>query len=113
MLRKGTKAVAKSDLDSMTLKQMLDMQEKLAVAIESKRKEERDDVKRALADMAEKRGFSMDDLFGSKRGKGKPVAVKYVNPDNKAETWTGRGRKPNWLVSALKKSGTKIEQFAI
>ena len=38
-----------------------------------------------------------------------------INPeitDNNEETWTGRGRKPTWLVDALA-SGRKLEDFAI
>ena len=35
-----------------------------------------------------------------------------ANPDDPAQTWTGRGRKPNWLVARLKK-GAKVENFAI
>jgi DNA-binding protein H-NS len=50
-------------------------------------------------------------LFGA-RGRGRPSAAKYVNPDNKSETWTGRGRKPNWLVAKLSK-GAKLADFAI
>jgi DNA-binding protein H-NS len=34
------------------------------------------------------------------------------NPSNGAETWTGRGRKPRWLVAALK-AGKTIEQCRI
>lgn len=113
MLRKGQKAVAKIDLKGMTLKQMLDLQAQLEEAVKEKRAEEKDDIKRALAEMAEKRGFSMEELFGSRRGKGKGSVVKYRNPDNPSETWTGRGRKPNWLVSALRKPNAKLESFSI
>lgn len=112
MVRKGQKAVAKIDLKGMTLKQMLDLQAQLEDFIKEKREEEKGETKRALAELAEKRGFSMDELFGGRKGKGKPVAVKYVNPDNKAETWTGRGRKPNWLTAKLSK-GARLEQFSI
>ena len=41
-----------------------------------------------------------------------PVAPKYRNPENSAETWAGRGLKPRWLAAALK-SGKKLEQFSI
>jgi DNA-binding protein H-NS len=51
------------------------------------------------------------ELFGG-RGRGKGSAAKYANPDNRTETWTGRGRKPNWLVAKLKK-GANIADFAI
>ncbi|WP_430642597.1 H-NS histone family protein [Bradyrhizobium paxllaeri] len=28
--------------------------------------------------------------------------VKYQNPDQPSETWTGRGKEPRWLVAQLK-----------
>ena len=37
-----------------------------------------------------------------KRAKVKPV---YQNPDNSAQTWTGRGRTPQWVAEAEKKHG--------
>src|SRR6202043_2217027 len=40
------------------------------------------------------------------------VLPKFRNPDNKSETWTGRGKKPRWL-SARPKSGKQIEGFRI
>ena len=39
-------------------------------------------------------------------------AAKFRNPKDASQTWTGRGRKPNWLVEALKK-GAKMDTFAI
>jgi DNA-binding protein H-NS len=40
------------------------------------------------------------------------VAPKYRNPDNPAETWTGRGRKPRWVQDALD-AGRSLSDFAI
>jgi len=37
---------------------------------------------------------------------------KYRNPSNDAQTWTGRGRKPRWLIEALA-AGTTIEQCKV
>src|SRR3954454_4457494 len=42
----------------------------------------------------------------SSRGK---VAPKYRNPDNPAETWTGRGRQPRWVQAALAQGRTLAE----
>lgn len=108
----GVKAVARIDLKGMTLKQMMDLEAQLHEAIKQKRTEEKDEIKRAFAEMAEKRGFSIDELFGSRRGKGKTSVAKYRNPENPSETWTGRGRKPNWLVARLGK-GARMEQFEV
>jgi DNA-binding protein H-NS len=41
-----------------------------------------------------------------------PVAPKYRNPENPAETWAGRGLKPRWLTGAIN-GGKKLEDFAI
>jgi DNA-binding protein H-NS len=42
----------------------------------------------------------------------KSVAPKYADPTNPENTWTGRGRKPKWLVTALE-SGRTAEDFAL
>ena len=53
-----------------------------------------------MAELAEKHGFKLQELMGG-RGKGKMTAPKYANPEDPSQTWTGRGRKPNWLVAKL------------
>ena len=40
------------------------------------------------------------------------LSPTHRNPNNPAETWTGRGRKPNWLVAKLSK-GAKMSDFAV
>jgi DNA-binding protein H-NS len=40
------------------------------------------------------------------------VLPKYRNPRNPAETWTGRGKRPRWLMAELR-SGEKLENFLI
>ena len=40
------------------------------------------------------------------------VFPKYQNPAVPTETWSGRGKRPRWLVSALKAGGT-VEDFRI
>lgn len=99
------------NIDKLTLKELIELEAKVQKAISTARDRERAEVKQALAQLAEKRGFSVSELFGG-RGRGKSSAAKYANPDNKAETWTGRGRKPNWLVAKLNK-GAKLADFAI
>jgi DNA-binding protein H-NS len=48
----------------------------------------------------------------SQRRKYPRVLPKYQNPSVPAETWSGRGKRPRWLVSALK-AGGKIEDYVI
>ena len=46
------------------------------------------------------------------KGAKRPVPAKYRNPDNHAETWSGRGRQPRWLAP-LTKSGRELTEFQI
>src|ERR1700745_2702631 len=103
--------MASVNVDKLSLKELLDLEAKGQKAIAGARERGRAEVKHAMAQLAEKRGFSMSELFGG-RGRGKVSAAKYANPDNRSETWTGRGRKPNWLVAKLKK-GANIAAFAL
>jgi hypothetical protein len=61
--------------------------------------------------MVKEHGFEIQDLFGKARnGKG-IVAVKYRDPQNAENTWTGRGRMPRWMVAATKGGKAKREDF--
>lgn len=44
--------------------------------------------------------------------KGNKVPVKYQNPANPANKWTGRGMKPKWLRE-LVEQGHRLEEFAV
>ena len=102
------------NVDKLSLKDLVDLELKVKKAIVTARERERSEIKSKVETMVEKAGFSIEEIFTRGRGamKGRTVAPKYANPANKSETWTGRGRKPKWLVAKLSK-GAKIEQFAI
>jgi len=48
---------------------------------------------------------------GKRRHAAKKLSPTHRNPDNPAQTWSGRGRKPRWLVAAL--DAGMIEQCRI
>lgn len=104
--------MAAPNVDKMSLKELLVLEEKLEVAIAAAKDREKAELKAMLEEKAARAGFSVQEVFGFRKGKGKKVVVKYVNPQNPAETWAGRGRKPLWLVAKLKK-GAKLEDFAV
>ena len=82
--------------------------EKALKSIDSRRKLE---AKKAADAAAKQFGFSLDELVETdgKPGKGIP---KFANPADPAQTWTGRGRKPNWVIAWLN-DGKAIEDLAI
>ena len=92
--------------------ELLNLQKRVEEAIAEKRAENAQATKEQLRVMAEKAGFDIKELFG-KRGSSRGTGVaKYRNTKDSSQTWTGRGRKPNWLVDALKK-GAKIDSFTV
>lgn len=103
--------MASINVDKLSLKDLMDLQARVERAISQAKDRERADLKQKISSMAENAGFSVNELFGA-RGRGKAVVAKFVNPDNRSETWTGRGRKPNWLVAKLNK-GAKMDDFAV
>ncbi len=44
--------------------------------------------------------------------KGGKVAIKYQNPANPSNHWTGRGMKPKWLRELIEQ-GRKLEEFEL
>lgn len=101
------------DLEALSLKELRELQTQVARAIatfEDRRKKEALDE---LEETARRMGFSLAELTGmSLQKKRKPAAAKYANPANPADTWTGRGRKPRWVVSALD-AGKSLDDLAI
>ena len=106
-------------LDKMSVKELNDLDGKLKKALVNARQREKAAFKLKLDAIIETAGMDISEVaelygIGRSRGarKGSKVAPKYRNPDNKAETWSGRGRQPRWLTAKLSKSG-KLEDFAI
>lgn len=87
-------------LEKMSLKELTALEAKIKTAIDGKRVTERAEMRAKMEEMAASSGFSVAELFGGRRGKGGKVAPKYRNPKNPSQTWTGRGRRPNWIVEA-------------
>lgn len=97
-------------LEKMKLKDLQDLKQRVESAIVACQERERVELKQKMAAMAAQAGFSLSELVGGRMGKKRgPVPVKYRHPDDASMTWTGRGRKPKWLVAA----GGNIERFRV
>ena len=100
------------DLERMSYKDLQELELKIRKAKANAQDRARTELRDKLEAMAAAAGFKIGDLFGGRGGKGRKVAAKYSNPDNPAETWTGRGRKPRWLTAKLK-DGDRMDKFLI
>ena len=106
-------------LDKMSVKELSDLDGKIKKAIVHAREREKAIFKQKLDAIIAHAGMDISEVaelygIGRSRGarKGSKVAPKYRNPDNKTETWTGRGRQPRWLSAKMSK-GAKLPDFAI
>jgi len=59
-------------------------------------------LEKKAADM----GFALSDLVGAGKVK-KTAAPKYRNPADATQTWTGRGRTPNWMIEFEKAGNSR------
>ena len=99
-------------LEKLTVKELIDMKRRVEVMIVVKQDRERIDVREKIQAMAKEHGFEVSELFTGrgKGGRGKSAGlVKYRNPDDHTQTWSGRGRKPNWMNEA----GGDAERFRV
>jgi len=103
-------------LDKMSFAELSELRDRVDEAMTTARSAEKDNLRAEMEAMAARAGLSLSDVVSGMRGtnklRGTKASVKYRNPKNSTETWTGRGRKPNWLVAALKK-GQKLESFEV
>ena len=103
------------NVEKLSLKDLNELEAKVAKAKANARSKAKSDVKAKIDAILASSGFTIADLYPvarAGRGRGTNKAAKFVNPDNRSETWTGRGRKPNWLVAKLNK-GAKLQDFAV
>lgn len=103
------------DLNSLTLQELKRLMKEVTNAIANFEDRAKANARSELEAKARELGFSLAELFTTelpfKRTRASAPA-KYRDPDNPAETWSGRGRKPKWYVAALQ-AGRSQEDLTI
>jgi DNA-binding protein H-NS len=99
-------------LDKLSYAELGELRNRVDRMMVEKRNSAREELRRNITTMLKDNGLSIQDVFGKGR-KGGVVAVKYRDPKNPENTWTGRGRMPRWLVAATKGNKAKREDFLI
>ncbi|MEM7613464.1 MAG: H-NS histone family protein [Pseudomonadota bacterium] len=108
-----------STLSLVELKKLGANVEKAIATAEARR---RKDARAALNKVAKEYGVSIDEVLVEdkpkvKRKKAtaakKPAAApKYRNPADPKQTWSGKGRRPQWYIAAIE-SGASQDDLAI
>lgn len=103
--------MASINIHNLSLREIEALEARIAAAKRKAQIAAKSDVKAKIEMLLAQSGFTLSDLYPAAGRKSKGVA-KYANPDDPSQTWTGRGRRPVWLIARLK-SGEKIGKFAI
>ncbi|MBD0866548.1 MAG: H-NS histone family protein [Rhodobacteraceae bacterium] len=102
------------DLLSMSTVELKQLRIEVDAALKTVKKRERKDAMRAAEEAAAQFGFTLAEITGTPPKRKSPVAgiAKYRNPGNADQTWTGKGRRPDWFKQAVE-AGIGREQMKI
>ena len=105
------------DISNLSVEELRKLTAEAEALIESKKDEAVEEAYNQIIKIAESAGMTLEQFieYGSHKRKKttrKAVEPRYRNKSNSAETWTGRGKQPRWLVEE-KKKGAKLEDFLI
>ena len=102
-----------NEFDLMSIDELWSLHEKLATTLAARLTSERALLEARLRQLKPQPSDEPQAKSGVlERRPYPPVAPKYRNPNDASETWSGRGKRPRWLV-ALLETGKHIEDFRI
>ncbi|QFT58995.1 H-NS histone family protein [Sulfitobacter sp. THAF37] len=109
------------DLKSKSAKELEKLLSDVKKALADAQARERREAIKAAEKAAAEYGFSLSELTDGKNAVGKTkkagraktvAAPKYANPADASQTWTGKGRQPNWYRAEIEQ-GTSAESMEI
>jgi DNA-binding protein H-NS len=106
----------KPSFDAMSVDEMWRLHEEIGRILSVRLTSEKRELEKRLAQLhheEEPQPNLADKQLGARQARKYPkVFPKYRNPNEPTETWSGRGKQPRWLTTALAKGHT-IEEFVI
>lgn len=106
------------ELELLELREVVDLAQH---ALEKREIDELVQARQTVQEMAQRLNIPAEHLIGAKadgNGQAKPANSRkakpqgFRNPDNPAQTWSGKGRKPVWFTDAIG-AGTPIDSMRI
>ncbi len=104
----------KTNLSELSEAELAAMIEDMQKALKNKQEGKRKDVIAKIKELAASINVSVEigEVAKAVGRKGSTVPVKYRNPADPTEKWTGRGMKPRWLRELLE-HGRSLEEFEV
>ena len=95
------------DISNLSFDQLSELIKIASKLQANKKQEEKAALLETFKQQAKAKGMTLDEIVNVKASR-KTVPAKYRNPDDANQTWTGRGRKPLWVVDALANGASMI-----
>ena len=96
------------NIDGLSVEQLEALKNDIDKAVEGKKTSELLEVRAKLDELIDNSPFTLEEVLEAQKMR-KPVEPKYRNPNDANQTWTGRGRKPLWVVEHLENGGSLEE----
>jgi DNA-binding protein H-NS len=107
------------DLSNMSLGDLRNLQEQLKQEMKKREQQEVQKARDQILAIAQSVGLPLKDLIGAAGRAGKSanagtgsVAVRFRNPADASQQWTGRGRQPKWVKEWVE-GGKSIDELRI
>ncbi|QTR51579.1 H-NS histone family protein [Candidatus Thiothrix anitrata] len=95
------------DISSLSVSELASLKGSIESIIEGRRESELLSLHETFEAMAARAGFTLEEVMLVVSNKKRPtIPAKYRNPANPEDTWSGRGRKPLWVVALLESGGS-------
>ncbi|WP_113912524.1 H-NS family nucleoid-associated regulatory protein [Roseovarius dicentrarchi] len=116
--------MAKFDLKSLSVQELKALQKKVEREMAGRDKRQRKEAFNAVKEKAKELGYSLNELLGDGTGSQPagisaspkamrvPAPVKYRSQIDPSLTWSGRGRRPQWIKDA-EASGVDLETLRV
>ncbi len=109
----------KLNLDAMSIDEMWQLHEEISRVLSVRLTSEKRELEKRLTQLRREKEIPHSESVDRQlkeapreRRKYPRVFPKYRNPMEPSETWSGRGKRPRWLTTALN-TGHTIEEFVI
>ncbi|MGL6071434.1 H-NS histone family protein [Craterilacuibacter sp.] len=99
-------------IETLSYPELLQLKSDVESELGKREQEEKSKARKQILEIARTYGLSVEDVLTKTGNVRKTVEAKYCHPDHSDMTWTGRGRKPVWVVELLA-SGKSMADLVI
>lgn len=100
------------DLENLSLEDLVFFEKNAKNLIKQKQREKLQEAYVKFQEIAKEYGSSVDEIAKIGKTTKAKRPIKYQDPANPKQGWSGQGRTPGWLLNYIEQ-GKKLEDFLI